>query len=70
MSLRTHSKVPATSLAIISFTVVAVFAGLYIANIVKFSRCDFEAPFKCEVLHGAGLLPPLAPFTVWFGDDS
>ena len=42
----------------------------WIWNAVKLSSCDFEAPYKCELTHGAGLVVPLLSIvTVWFGDD-
>lgn len=43
----------------------------YIWNAIKFTNCDFEEPYTCEIVHGVGLIPlPLAFVTVWFGDDS
>ena len=41
----------------------------YIINFVQLTECDFEEPYKCEVIHAVGLLPPLQAFTVWFDDD-
>lgn len=39
-------------------------------NAVKLTSCDFEPNYKCEFIHGAGLVaPPLSILTVWFGDD-
>jgi len=38
-------------------------------NLWKFTRCDFESPFKCEIFHALGLIPVLSPFTVWIGTD-
>ena len=43
----------------------------YVWNGYKLSDCDFEANYKCEFIHGVGVvMPPLAFVTVWFGDDS
>lgn len=50
--------------------IAAILAGPWIWNGVKFASCDFEANWKCEVIHGAGVfIPPAAYITVWFGDD-
>ena len=38
-------------------------------NIVRFINCDFESPYKCEIVHGIGLVPPIAPFVVWTDTD-
>ncbi len=34
-------------------------------NLIKLSECDFEAPYKCEVIHGIGLIPPVGMITGW-----
>lgn len=50
--------------------VVVVAGGAWIWNVVKLTSCDFESNYRCEVIHGAGLVvPPLSIVTVWFGDD-
>lgn len=50
---------------------VAMFViGGWVWNAVKLTSCDFESNYKCEFIHGAGLVvPPLSIVTVWFGDD-
>lgn len=48
--------------------VVLVFS-LWIVNMIKLTRCDFVAPYKCEVVHGIGVVPPVALVTAWFGTD-
>lgn len=49
--------------------VVLILAVLWVFNFVKLTRCDFESPWKCEVIHGIGLFPPAQVVTVWFGTD-
>lgn len=50
--------------------VVVVSGGSWIWNAVKLTSCDFESNYRCELIHGAGLVvPPLSIVTVWFGDD-
>ncbi len=35
-------------------------------NIYQFCKCDFEPPYKAEIVHGAGIVfPPAAMVTVW-----
>lgn len=43
----------------------------FIVNFVKLTNCDFESNYKCEVIHGLGVVvPPFSYITVWFDDDS
>ena len=43
----------------------------YASNGYKLSQCDFEAPYKCEAIHGIGvIIPPAAFVTFWFDHDS
>ena len=53
------------------FLMAAVFGvGGWIWNAAKLSSCDFELPYRCEVIHGIGMVvPPLSIVTVWFDDD-
>ena len=45
--------------------------GLWAWNGVKLASCDFESDYKCEAIHGVGLvIPPTSVITVWFGDDN
>ena len=43
---------------------MAIATG-WIMNIIKLSNCDFEAPYKCEVIHGIGIVPPVGMITGW-----
>lgn len=49
--------------------VIALVAGAWVVNLVKLTSCDFQSPYKCEVLHGAGLIPIIGVFTAWFDSD-
>ena len=43
----------------------------WIINVAKFIDCDFESDYRCEAIHGIGVvIPPAAFITVWFADDS
>lgn len=37
----------------------------YIKNVIKLSECDFEHPYKAEVIHIVGLIPPVGAITGW-----
>lgn len=60
-----------TIIELIIVLLVVVFGGAWFYNIFQLADCDFEADYKCEVVHGAGfIVPPAAVVTVWFDDDS
>ena len=56
------------------FLIIALVIAVctpYIWNGYKFVSCDFEAGYKCEALHGIGvIIPPAAFVTVWFDSDN
>ena len=46
--------------------VVVIFVAIsWVKNIIKLSDCDFEAPYKAEIIHGIGILPPVSIITGW-----
>ena len=50
--------------------IVALPATAWMWNAVKFASCDFEANYRCEAIHGVGVIvAPLSVVTVWFDDD-
>lgn len=52
------------------FVLVVLLAMPWFVNAYKFAGCDFESDYKCEAIHGIGLLvPPAAWVTVWFDSD-
>lgn len=49
---------------------IIALASPWFINSYKFSQCDFESNYKCELIHFAGVIvPPIAMLTVWFGTD-
>jgi len=56
------------SLAFMAILVLFVI-GSWIGNFVKLLDCDFQSDYKCEVVHTIGIVPMLAPFTVWVDSD-
>lgn len=53
-----------TIILISAITVFVVGIG-WVKNIIKLSDCDFDAPYKAEVIHVAGLFPPVGMVTGW-----
>ena len=49
---------------IVGFILIIMIVG-WSKNIVKLSECDFEAPYKCEVIHGIGVIPFIGAGTGW-----
>jgi hypothetical protein len=45
--------------------VVVVVAVGWVKNVIKLANCDFAAPYKCEVIHALGLIPPFGAITGW-----
>jgi len=41
----------------------------WVKNIVKLAHCDFKAPYKAEVVHAVGILPPFGVITGWLNID-
>lgn len=40
----------------IGFILWYLYIGVaYVVNLVKFVRCDFEAPYRDEIIHGIGV---------------
>ncbi len=42
------------------------FIICWIVNLVKLVSCDFDAPYKEEIIHAIGLIGPAAGVTAWF----
>ena len=52
--------------AVFLLIVKIYFIVAFIVNISKLVNCDFEEPWKDEIIHGIGLvIPPAAAVTVW-----
>lgn len=55
--------------AVVLLCLLMAIPVAWVWNMSKLFHCDFEADYRCEVLHGMGVAPPLAIFTVWAGTD-
>ena len=50
--------------------ILSILAAPWVINGIKFTECDFKSDYKCEAIHGAGVVvPPLSWITVWFKSD-
>lgn len=57
-------------IGLVSLITIMVVISSWIVNLIHLTDCDFESPYKCEIIHLAGLVPPVALVTAWIGDDS
>lgn len=37
----------------------------WVKNLVKLTNCDFEAPYKAEIIHTVGIVPVVGAVTGW-----
>jgi hypothetical protein len=55
---------------VFTFLVVAVLIVLgligYVQCVIQFIACDFQAPYKAEILYGAGTFLGLGAVLGWF----
>lgn len=49
----------------IQLVILLVVGTGWIKNLIKLTECDFEAPYKAEVIHAVGLIPPVGMVTGW-----
>ena len=50
---------------VLQILIVLVVGTGWVKNIIKLADCDFEAPYKAEVIHVVGLVPPVGMITGW-----
>lgn len=54
----------------IVLALISLVAVCYVNNVLDFVDCDFQAPYKCEIVHGVGVvLPPVSVVTTFVGTD-
>jgi hypothetical protein len=58
------------TLFIITIGFLVAMSAAWAINLYKLTQCDFTSDYQCEVIHGLGIVPPVALITVWFLDDS
>ena len=52
-------------LPIAILSIYGYFILCWIVNLVQLLSCNFDAPWRDEVVHAIGLLGPAAGITVW-----
>lgn len=55
---------------LINLIILLIILTPWVINFNKLSNCDFDSPYKCEVIHAIGIIPLASFITVWFEDDS
>lgn len=66
MKLTKLGKVTMSLGCFIYALLIGLYLTSYIVNIVKLCNQDFEKPYKNEVIHAVGLIPPCSVVTVWW----
>lgn len=58
------------SIGCVVISVWLLFVIMYGINIYKLVQCDFASDYKCEILHGVGVVvAPASVVTAWVGTD-
>jgi hypothetical protein len=52
-----------TVLEVLALIILLAGGTGWVKNVIKLSDCDFEAPYKAEVIHTIGLIPPIGAIT-------
>lgn len=52
-----------TIVELILFLVLIVGCTGWVKNLLSLADCDFESPYKAEVVHTVGLIPIVGAFT-------
>ena len=52
-------------LGIVGLALVVIIGTGWVKNIVKLTDCDFESPYKTEVIRVIGILPPVGAVVGW-----
>lgn len=50
---------PAIIVIVIAVSIFGVMLTGWVKNLSKLTDCDFEAPYKCEVVRTVGVVPPI-----------
>jgi hypothetical protein len=49
----------------VAVVIILVVGTGWVKNLIKLSDCDFEAPYKAEIIHTVGIIPPVGMVTGW-----
>ena len=53
------------NLIMLQLAILLIVGVGWVKNIIKLTNCDFESPYKAEVIHTIGILPPVGMITGW-----
>lgn len=53
------------TMLMIYVVIVLVIGTGWVKNLIKLTECDFESPYKAEVIHTVGIIPPVGMITGW-----
>ena len=65
--MKTNMKTKKTQGYTLLHTSIAtlIIGCMWVGNLVRFIKCDFEKSYRGEVLHGVGLMSPTCIVTCW-----
>ena len=70
MAIKKRTKQSYSDAVMLGSLLCVALASSWLINVAKFVDCDFKSGYKCEVVHGVGIvLAPASIITVWFGSD-
>jgi len=69
--MNTYGNRDSTFISIIFYMLLLLLlAASWFINGMRFMDCNFEPNYRCEAIHGIGIImPPASYITVWFADD-
>lgn len=53
------------NLLFVYILIIGIVGTGWVKNIIKLSNCDFQAPYKAEVIYGIGIIPVVGAITGW-----
>lgn len=59
------SKRSPNNALIVGIVILLVMAIGWVKNLMKLADCDFEAPYKAEVIYSIGVIPLVGMVTGW-----
>ncbi len=70
MAIKKRTKLSYSNAVMLVSLLCVALASSWLINVAKFVDCDFKSDYKCEVVHGVGIvLVPASIITVWFESD-
>lgn len=51
-----------------AITIFITITSTWLVNAYKFVKCDFQSPYKGEIVHAVGIFTPLCVITAWINE--